>query len=122
MKATILYDQFAQPPKMTMYIVGCPHKRQLREVLQKFREDLLHSATRQIANVVDMPIDHPIDLDVTLINPASPDLDHSMEAIFMAMDGKSLKGPSMLKDDRQIQKFTVAKFYPNEATKADNQR
>lgn len=122
MKATVLYDQFAEPPKLTMYITGCPHKRQIREVLQKFREDLLAAARRQIAHAVDLPIDHPIDMELTLVNPASPDLDHLLEAIFMAMDGKSLKGPSILVDDRHVQKVTMRKFYPNEATKADNNR
>jgi hypothetical protein len=49
-------------------------------------------------------------------------LDHLLEAIFMAMDAKSLKGPSIMKDDRHIQSVKISKYYPNEATKRDSQR
>ncbi len=122
MKANIQYDEHVHPPVLRMYIHGCPHKRQITPVLQRFREDLFEAAQRQIGEYVDFPIKHDIDLAVTLVNPASPDLDHLMEAIFMAMDGKngSLKGQSILEDDRQIQSFSVRKFYPNPATKRDN--
>lgn len=122
MKAILRYDPDCHPPLLTMHIHGCPHKRQHREVLQRFREDLLAIAKRSIANDVDLPIDHPIDLKLFLTNPASPDLDHLLEAIFMALDGKSLKGPSIMKDDRQIQAVTMAKYYPNPATRRDGSR
>lgn len=122
MKARVLYDKYSHPPVLTLHIHGCPHKRQIREVLQKFREDLYDVAKRSISNDVDIPIDHPIDLVAHLINPASPDLDHLLEAIFMAMDAKSLKGPSIMKDDRHIQSVKISKYYPNEATKRDSQR
>ncbi len=124
MKAILNYDEYAEPPMLRMFIHGCPHKRQIVPVLQRFREDLFDAARRQIGDYIEFPIKHDIDLSVTLVNPASPDLDHLMEAIFMAMDGKngSLKGPSILEDDRQIQAFSCKKFYPNPATKRDGQR
>lgn len=124
MKAFINYDEHAEPPVLRMYIHGCPHKRQITPVLQRFREELLEAAQRQIGSQVDFPIMHDIDLHCTLVNPASPDLDHLIEAIYMAMDGKngSLKGPSILDDDRQIQALNIKKYYPNPATKRDGQR
>lgn len=122
MQAIIRYDPESHPPMLTMYIHGCPHKRQVREVLQRFRDDLYWVAERSISNVVDLPIDHPIDLTLFLTNPASPDLDHLLEAVFMALDAKSLKGPSIMKDDRHIQKVIISKYYPNHATKRDSQR
>lgn len=72
MKAIITYDEYAHPPILKLYIRGAPHKRQHREVLQQYREDLLYFAKRQVGNVVDFPIDHPIDLEVIFVNPASP--------------------------------------------------
>jgi hypothetical protein len=121
MKARILYDQFASPPLLTMYITGCPHKRQQREVIQRFREDLFISARRQLPEGL-LPIDHEIDLNLTLINPASPDLDHLLEAVYMGIDGKSMVGPSILTDDRLIQKITMQKMYNQAPTKRDGMR
>jgi len=122
MKAIIKYDEFAHPPLMRMYIHGCPHKRQVREVIQKFREELLFVAKRSIGNQVDFPINHPIDLELFLTNPASPDLDHLLEAVYMAVDGKSMKGPSILTDDRHIQSVKISKFYSEKPTKRDGAR
>ena len=122
MKAIVQYDEFAEPPRLRMYIHGAPHKRQVREVLQRFREDLLHMAKRQIGNQVDFPIDHAIDLELVYINPASPDLDHLLEATYQALDGKSLKGPSILVDDRHIQSVKMKKMYNTTRTKRDGAR
>ena len=122
MKVIMRYDPDCQPPLLTMHIHGSPHKRQHREVLQNFREELLWTAKRSISNEVDLPINHEIDLNLFLTNPNSPDLDHLLEAVFQALDGKSLKGPSIMKDDRMIQKVTISKYYPNEATKRDGAR
>ena len=121
-KIIMKYDEYAHPPLLTMHIHGCPHKRQDRHVLQQFREDMYRAATRGIAAQVDLPIDHPIDLYAFLTNPASPDLDHLTEAIFMALDQKTLKGPAVMKDDRHIQSMTVKKYYPNAKTKRDGER
>jgi hypothetical protein len=122
MKIIAQYDQYATPPMLTLYIHGAPHKRQHRAVLQEYREELLRAAHRGIASQVDLPIEHDIELTILFTNPNSPDLDHLIEAVFMGMDGKSLRGPSVLVDDRQIQAVKMRKFYPNEATKRDGAR
>lgn len=121
LKAIFRYDQFAHPPKMYINIHGAPHERQHRAVLQKYREDLTASFQRQMRDV-SIPIDHPIDLEVFFTNPASPDLNHVLTALYCALDEKSLKGPAILKDDRHIQKVTMSKYYAGKATKRDGQR
>ena len=122
MKVIMRYDPYANPPVLSLYVHGCPHKRQHREVLQEYREELYRAAIRGIGSDVDLPIDHPIDLHILYTNPNSPDLDHLIEATFMGLDGKTLRGPSVLKDDRHIQKVIMSKYYPNEATKRDGSR
>jgi len=104
-------DDSAFPPVLKLNLHHAPHKRMHRRALQQYREDILDSARRSISAQTDLPIDYPIDLEVLYVNPSSPDLDHLLEATFMAIDGKSLKGPSILKDDRLIQKVTMSKFY-----------
>ena len=113
------YDKYAEPPLLTLYVHGHPHKRQHREVIQELREELWRKAQRHIK---PLPIDHDIELSILYTNPNSPDLDHLIEATFMALDGKTLKGPAVLSDDRHIQKVVMSKFYPNEATKRDGNR
>ncbi len=121
-KVIARYDEHQHPPVLTLHIHGCPHKRMNRAVLQQFREEIYAAAVRGIGQYVDLPIDHPIDLKLFLVNPASPDLDHLLEAVYMAVDGKTLKGPSVLTDDRHIWSLTMSKFYPNAQTKRDSQR
>lgn len=114
---------FTSLPVLYMTIHGAPHKRQHRKVLQKYREDLYEIASRRdrgIINKIDLPINHEIYLWTLYTNPNSPDLDHTEEALFMALDGKSLSGPSILTDDRMIQGVTKNKFYSNPPTKRDN--
>lgn len=131
MKSIIQFDAYAEIPLLRMYLHGCPHKRMHRAVLQRCREELTHSAERQIGHkrqggsIVNLPIDFEIDLEITFINPASPDLDHMIEAVFMMLDGKngSLTGPSVLIDDRLIQGLQkVRKFYPEAKTKRESER
>jgi len=121
-KVIARYDDYAHPPILTLHIHGAPHKRMHRAVLQRFREDIYAAAIRGIGSLVDLPIDHPIDLKVFYTNPSSPDLDHLIEATYQALDGKSLKGPSVLVDDRHIWALSVAKYYPVKQTKRDGQR
>lgn len=121
-KVIARYDQYAHPPLLTLYIHGAPHKRQHRAVLQQYREQLYAAAVRGIGTEVDLPIDHPIDLKILFTNPASPDLDHLLEALYMGLDGKTLRGPAVLKDDRHIQFVEMGKFYPVAQTKRDSQR
>ena len=122
MKVIVKYDDNCHPPVLRLYLHGAPHKRMPRESLQKHREELYDMATRRIVHQVDLPIDHPIDLEVVFTNPSSPDLDHLIEAVFMMLDGKTLKGPSILTDDRHIQKVTMSKMYIGKPTKRDGAR
>ena len=109
-------------PLLDKSIHGAPHKRQHRAVIQRYREDLYDLAYRRISDKVELPIDHPIALKVLFTNPSSPDLDHLIEALYMALDGKTLKGPSILTDDRHIQKVIMEKYYPDNPTKRDGMR
>ena len=108
-------DKF--PPRLGLTIHGAPHGRQHRAILQQYREALVAIAKIE---KVPIPLSCPIYLTVLYVNPTSPDIDHLDNALFSALDGKTLKGPSVLVDDRQIWKITVSKFYPNEKTKAEN--
>ena len=132
MKVMISHDQFAEPlPLLTMFVHGCPHKRVYRPYLQKMRDDFTHSVQRQLRlpfikneyNAGYM-IDYPVDISVTYTNPMSEDLDHLMEALYMIMDGPSgsLKGPSVLKDDRLIKGFSCRIYYPEDKTKRETER
>ncbi len=109
-------------PLLEFSIHGAPHKRQHRAVIQKYREELFKTAVYKIGNKVYLPIDHPIAIKVLFTNPASPDLDHLVEALYMALDGKTLKGNSILTDDRHIQKIIAEKYYPDSPTKRDGMR
>lgn len=117
-----MYRFFTSLPILDMTIHGAPHSRQHRAVIQKYREDLWDLATRRIATQVELPIDEPIFLKVLFTNPNSPDNDHLLTALYMALDGKTLKGPSILTDDRHIQGVLMNKFYPNPPTKRDGMR
>jgi hypothetical protein len=132
MKAIIRYypeEEIPEPlrfltslPILDMSIHGAPHKRQHRAVIKAYRDELYDLAVRRIADKVDLPIDHPIMLKVLFTNPHSPDLDHTEEALFMALDGKTFTSPSILVDDRHIQKILSEKYYPNSPTKRDGMR
>ncbi len=125
MKTVVKYDDTVIPPVLRLYIHGCPHKRQHREVLQKHREELYLQVRHAYLHnrfPAKLPINHPIDLEILFTNPNTPDLDHLLEAVFMMLDGKSLKGPSLLTDDRLIQSVKMSKYYPNAPTKRDGAR
>ena len=130
MKAIIRYydeDQlpehwryFTSLPVLDLSIHGAPHNRQHRSVLQKYREELYSIAKMKLA--VALPIEWPIFVKVLFVNPNSPDTDHLYMAMCQALDAKTLKGPSILADDRWIQGALVNIFYPHPPTKRDGQR
>jgi Holliday junction resolvase RusA-like endonuclease len=108
MKIIVKYDRKAFPPVLSLVIYDAPHRRMHHAVITQYRgflRDALTSAD------VSMPIDEPIDLMVSFINPSSPDLDNLIMALFRALDGKTLKGRGILSDDGLIQKVTMSKFY-----------
>lgn len=111
------FYRFSQLPLLDMTIHAAPHKRQHRKVLQVYRDELTSLAQRRLD--IELPIDWPIALRVLFTNPNSPDLDHLLEALYMALDGKTLEGPSILADDRHIQAVQVSKIYSVPPTKRD---
>jgi Holliday junction resolvase RusA-like endonuclease len=84
---------------LRVYVHGAPHRRVHREVLKRYREELWKAA--QAAGIT-AAMTHQITLSATFIDPTGPDLDNLITALFQALDGKCGKGPTILKDDKQI--------------------
>ena len=116
------YRHFTTLLVLDMTIHGAPHKRQHRRVLQVYRDDLYDHANRRLSNQIQLPIEWPIALKVLFTNPNSPDLDHLIEAVYMAVDGSkgSLTGPGILADDRLIQSIWASKIYSTAPTRRDS--
>jgi hypothetical protein len=83
---------------LTVYSHCAPHRRMRRELLKKYREEIWRAA--QEAELPQMS--HQISLSALFVDPCGPDLDNLLTALFQALDGKAGKGPTLLKDDRQI--------------------
>lgn len=83
---------------LTATVRGAPHRRMHRKVLEQYREKLWAAA--QEAGLDTMS--HQINLSALFIDPTGPDLDNLVTALFQALDGKTGKGPTLLKDDKQI--------------------
>lgn len=83
---------------LTATVRGAPHRRMHRKVLEQYREKIWEAA--QKAGLGTMS--HQINLSALFIDPTGPDLDNLVTALFQALDGKTGKGPTLLKDDRQI--------------------
>lgn len=82
-----------------LIIHGAPHRRMHLKMIQQYRDELrkaFHAAG------IGTPIDYPIDLHITFINPTSPDKDNLFMALCQAMDGATLKKPGILTDDKLI--------------------
>jgi Holliday junction resolvase RusA-like endonuclease len=116
-KIFLKYDEQQFPPLLTLYIHGAPHRRQDKAVLKAYRDAIWQAAKDQ---GIFKPIDVPIDLRVTFIDPTSPDLDNILTALYRVLDGKALKGPSLLTDDGLIQAVNMMKFYPNGPLRSEN--
>jgi hypothetical protein len=114
-KLTYYSDRF--PPLLSMSIFGCPHYRQDMKTFMIFRKKINEAADKA---GISYPIDEPIDLWVLFIDPTTPDLANSLMAVYRAMDGKALKGVSLLTDDGLISHVTMMKFYPSERNRAEN--
>lgn len=117
MKIFMKFDTYQFPPLLTLYIHGAPHRRQDKASLKAYRAAIWKAANEE---GIFKPIDVPIDLRVTFVNPTSPDLDNVLTALYRVLDGKALKGPSLLSDDGLIQSVHMMKFYPNGPAKSDN--
>jgi hypothetical protein len=115
-RCIVEYHQQLHPPLLRLYIHGAPHCRQHIQVIQRYREELVAAAR---AAGMRFPIRHAIELKALFINPCSPDLDRLHVALYQALDGKTLRPPALLVDDGLIQAVSLAKYYPNEETRAD---
>ncbi len=97
MRVQLQYDHRRR--LLTATIRGAPHRRIHRKVLDQYRVEIWRAA--QEAGL-DYQMSHDISLSVLFIDPTGPDLDNLLVALFQALDGKTGKGPTLLRDDRQI--------------------
>ncbi len=116
-KIVLKFDDRVFPPRLILSIFGAPHRRQAKEDLNLFREELWIAWQK---DGHDKPIDFPIDLYVVFVDPCSPDLDNCITALYRSMDGKTWKRPSIMTDDGLIQAVDMRKYYPNGPTKCEN--
>ena len=79
--------------------------------LQAFRK-VIYEAVKRTSIGGELPIQHPIDLDVLFVNPASPDLGNAYLALEMALDDKTLTKPGIVADDSLIQAVKMSKYFP----------
>jgi Holliday junction resolvase RusA-like endonuclease len=96
MKVRLKYDHHRR--LLTVNVRGAPHRRIHRKVLEQYRVEIWRAAKE--AGLDQMS--HQISLSALFIDPTGPDLDNLLTALFQALDGKTGKGPTLLKDDRQI--------------------
>lgn len=96
MKVQLQYDHHRR--LLTATVRGAPHRRIHRKVLEQYRIEIWRAA--QAVGLDQMS--HQISLSALFIDPTGPDLDNLITALFQALDGKTGRGPTLLKDDRQI--------------------
>lgn len=111
MRIRAKFDDSVFPSKLTLTIFDAPHRRMHVRTIQQYREHLVRAC--RIAGAMT-PIEDPIDLDVTFINPSSPDLGNIYLALEQAMDHTTLKRPGVVLDDGLISKVTMMKLFINQ--------
>lgn len=109
MKIVVKYLPEQHPPLLQLSVFEAPHRRMHVSAIQHYRERLYFACAQA---GIAMPIEHHIDLSVIFINPTSPDLDNLITALFRAMDGNTLKKPSVLTSDGLISKVTMSTMFP----------
>lgn len=122
---TLLLDR--HPPLMRITIHCAPHRRMTsagelatttevlacKRMLEAYRACLLFAGRRM---GIRRPIDYPLDLEITFIDPTSPDLDNLITAFYQAVDDDTGSGrPALLLDDGLFQKVTMMKMFPTAA-------
>ena len=96
MRVQLQYDHHR---RLLMFTIrGAPHRRIHRKVLEQYRVEIWRAA--RAAGLDQMS--HQVSLSALFIDPTGPDIDNLLVALFQALDGKTGKGPTLLKDDRQI--------------------
>lgn len=110
MKVRVRFDDVVFPAKLSLVIFDAPHRRMHVKVIQQYRNEI---QAAMLKAKIPFPIETPIDLEITFINPSSPDLGNSYLALEQAMDGNTLKGPGIVVDDGLISKVTMMKLFIN---------
>jgi hypothetical protein len=90
---------------LRLFVHDAPHRRlidEYREILVDYRKHLLDAA--KVSNI-DIPIMEHVEIDVTFVNPTSPDLGNLYLALENGLDG------IIVIDDSRIQKQTSSKMY-----------
>ena len=105
------YHALYDPPLLQLWVHDAPHRRMHRGTLQAFRK-VIYEAVKRTSIGGELPIQHPIDLDVLFVNPASPDLGNAYLALEMALDDKTLTKPGIVADDSLIQAVKMSKYFP----------
>jgi Holliday junction resolvase RusA-like endonuclease len=122
----LLLDQ--HPPLMRITIHGAPHRRMTsagelasttdvmaaKRMLEAYRAALIFAGRRM---GIRRPIDYPLDLEITFVDPTSPDLDNLITAFYQAVDDDTGK-PALVLDDGLFQKVTMMKMFPTAAKSA----
>lgn len=111
MKVIVSYDDRSHPPVLRLTVHDAPHRRVHIEVIRTYR-DALRMALRREG--ISFPIEDPIDLEVTFINPTTPDLGNAYLALEQAMDGATLSGPGIVTDDSLISSVKMQKLFINQ--------
>ncbi len=114
MRVLVKYFPTEHPPLLQLHIHDAPHRRMHVATIQKYRDEIKKAC---LAAGIGIPISEPVDLSVLFVNPASPDLDNLLTALYQALDGATLKGCGVLADDGLISKATISKYFPGAAKK-----
>lgn len=114
MKIIVKYDRKAFPPVLSLVIFDAPHRRMHHRVIQQYRGFI-----RDACNMagISTPIGEPIDVQVSFVNPSSPDMGNLYIALEQALDGKALDKKGIVDDDGLIQKVTMTKFFNQKPSK-----
>lgn len=110
------YHALYDPPLLQLWIHDAPHRRMHVKTIQVFRK-VLFEAVRHTSVGAQLPIRHPIDLEVLFVNPSTPDLGNAYLALEQAMDDKTLTKPGIVLDDSLIQSVKMSKYFPGPAKK-----
>ncbi len=114
MKILAKLIEIEHPPKLSLVIFDAPHRRMHVKVIQEYRKSLQIACAK---GKISTPIDYPIDLEVTFVNPTSPDLGNIYLALEQAMDGATLTPPGIVVDDDLISKTTMMKLFVGQKKK-----
>lgn len=111
MRVIAKYHALYDPPLLQLWIHDAPHRRMHIRTIQQYRK-IIYEAVRHTSIGRDLPIKHPIELDVLFVNPSTPDLGNAYLALEQALDHCTLTKPGIVEDDSLIQKVTMAKMFP----------